>query len=241
MHVKATETPKPPYGPFRTYWNFIEQLHENGPLPQLLDRSQMGSRGGSARSELYSALRFFGLIDDSKAPTQALRELVEDHPDTTKLRALVEAAYGDVIALNLTTATPKQVDEKLMEMGAMPNTVQRARLFCLNAFETVGVEVGNPLKSAPRSPQRRKPRKTKSKASEEPSEATPSPAPPATPLAGLHPAILTLVQSLPEFKDHSEKPAFSEANRDAWFAYAKATFNLIYALPEDGKGSAEVA
>jgi hypothetical protein len=51
-------------------------------------------------------------------------------------------------------------------------------------------------------------------------------------LQGLHPAIVTLVKSLPEFDSPAEKPEFSTADRDAWFAYAKATFNLIYSLPE---------
>src|SRR5882762_7005792 len=104
MSAQATETPKPSYGAFRTFWNFIEQLRESGPLPQLLDRSQMGNRGGSARSELYMALRFFGLIDEQKAPTPALKELVEDHPGTGKLRALIEDRYASVIGLELSTA-----------------------------------------------------------------------------------------------------------------------------------------
>jgi hypothetical protein len=219
MDVKATESPKPPYGPFRTFWNFIEQLRENGPLPQLLDRSQMGKRGGSARSELYMALRFFGLIDDRKAPTQALQELVDDHPDTKKLRSLVEDRYGQVIALNLTTATPKQVDEKLTDMGAMPSTVQRSRLFFLNALETVGIDIGNPLKNAPRSaPRKRTARKPKKAA-----EQAETPATPATPDRSLPTIVEGLVERLPaNGEDWNAKDA------EEWLALARPALAFSY-------------
>lgn len=226
MDAKATEKPKPPYGPFRTYWNFVEQLRENGPLPQLLDRSQMGSRGGSARSELYGALRFFGLIDDRKAPTQALHELVADHPNTEKLRALVEDRYREVIALNLTTATPKQVDEKLMEMGAMPSTVQRARLFFLNALEMVGVEVGNPLKNAPRTaPRKRSSRKPKKAAAEQ--VETP-PAPPPTPTRSLPTIVEGLVERLP-----ANGEEWNAKDADEWLALARPALAFSYGFSYD--------
>lgn len=218
MDAQATETPKPPYGAFRTFWNFIEQLSENGPLPQLLDRSQMGNRGGSARSELYMALRFFGLIDENKAPTSALHELVADHPDTAKLRAGVESSYATVIALDLSTATPKQVDEQLIEKGSMPSTVQRARLFFLNACETTGIEVGNPLKNAPRTPPRRRTRKPKPAAQ---AETTPlEPTPPSTKLPML---VQGLVEKLP-----TDGESWSAAEAEQWLEIARPAFAYAY-------------
>lgn len=62
-----------------------------------------------------------------------------------------------------------------------------------------------------------------------------TPAPPANQLPQLHPAVLTLVQALPASDDPASKPKFSEADREAWFDYARATFNLIYT--SDGGGS----
>lgn len=144
---EATET-KPPYGGFRTFWNFIGQLHEHRPLPQILDRSVMGQKGGSARAELYLALRFFGLIDGDKRPTPALHALVAEEPNVEKLRTIVEARYQPLIALDLNTATPRQVDEVLEGMGATPSTVARSRTFFLNAAEDAGIEVGRLLKTA---------------------------------------------------------------------------------------------
>src|SRR5262245_25824444 len=86
---------KPPYGGFRTFWNFVEQMHEfnsAGHFPQIIDRSVMGQRGGSSRAELYIALRFFQLIDDDKRPTTSFQTVVSN-PDKQALRGLVERCY----------------------------------------------------------------------------------------------------------------------------------------------------
>jgi hypothetical protein len=137
---------RPPYGGFRTFWNFIEQLHEHRPLPQVLDKSVMGNRGGSARAELYLALRFLGLIDGQKAPTDKLEALTTD-PTMEKLRGLVEEAYAPLIALDLATATPSQVAAALSDLGATSSTVERSRAFFLHAAEATGIEHGHRLKS----------------------------------------------------------------------------------------------
>ena len=228
MDVQATEAPKPPYGAFRTFWNFIEQLSENGPLPQLLDRSQMGNRGGSARSELYMALRFFGLIDERKAPTEALRELVAYYPEKAKLREAVEASYAAVIALDLTTATPKQVDEQLMEKGSMPSTVQRARLFFLNACESAGIDIGLPLKNAPRSTPRRKARKPSAKAKAE----TPAETPPVSTRSKLPLLVEGLVEKLP-----GDGESWSAAEAEQWLEIARPAFAYAYTFDYPTKPS----
>jgi hypothetical protein len=45
------------------------------------------------------------------------------------------------------------------------------------------------------------------------------------------------VQNLPAFGDDlTKKPEFGTAARDAWFAYARATFDLIYKLPKGDAG-----
>lgn len=230
----ATETNRPPWGGFQTFWNFIKQLHENRPVPQILDRAVMTGRGGSTRTELYAALRFLGLMDADKKPTQALLDLVED-PTPENFRPLVEDHYGPVIALDLTTATPNQVQDRLSEMGATPSIVPRTRTFFLKAAEEVGIEVGKTLQTAPTPPTRKTRRKPK-KATKEEELTPPPPPPPADPLESLHPAIITLVKSLPEFEDPAEKPVFASADREAWFAYAKATFNLIYSRPDGDAG-----
>ncbi|MBS1881783.1 MAG: hypothetical protein JSS97_02370 [Actinobacteria bacterium] len=231
----ATETNRPPWGGFQTFWNFIKQLHEDRPVPQILDRAVMAGRGGSTRTELYAALRFLDLMDADKKPTQALLDLVEN-PTPANLRPLIEEHYGPVIALDLTTATPNQVQDRLSEMGATPSIVPRTRTFFLKAAEEVGIEIGKTLQTAPSPPTRRKAtRKSRKTAAEDIPEMPPTP--PADPLQSLHPAIITLVKSLPEFADPAEKPVFASAERKAWFDYAKATFNLIYSRPDGDTGA----
>jgi hypothetical protein len=153
---------KPPWGGYGTFWNFVSQLHEDDGLPQVLDRSVMGNRGGSARTELYAALKFFGLMDDAKRPTEALRALAAS-PTAETWRPIVERAYAPVIDLGLLTATSSQVGEALSGMGASPSTVARARAFFLNAAEQAGIPVGNTLKTkrAPAAAPRRRPTRTK--------------------------------------------------------------------------------
>lgn len=56
-------------------------------------------------------------------------------------------------------------------------------------------------------------------------DAPAAPVPP-DPMRRMNPAIITLVKSLPEFEDPTEKPEFSQADRDAWFAYAKSHLQL---------------
>lgn len=216
--MSATADAKPPYGGFRTFWNFVELLHENRPVPQYLDRSVMGQRGGTGRSELYTALRFFGLIDGEKQPTARLEALVED-PNTEQLRALVVDRYAPVIALNLQTATPPQVDRVLIEqMGATAAIVARCRTFFLNAAEDAGVEVGKLLKTAraPTTARRRPKPKPKPEPEDEVETSPPTPLPPL---------IGALVAKLPP-----EEDGWTEADAKQWIALVTPSIAYDYKL-----------
>lgn len=135
----------PPYPPFRTFWNFIQELEQRQPLPQVFEKSFFGSKSGSTRAALVAALRFFDLLDAEKRPTPKLHELVEE-PTAAKLRGLLEEGYPEVIALGLQTAAPGQVDQALRDMGAAPSLLQKQRAFFLQAADEVGIELGRHLK-----------------------------------------------------------------------------------------------
>jgi hypothetical protein len=215
METSATES-RPPWGGFQTFWNLIQQMHEHRPVPQVLDRAVMGNRGGSARTELYVALRFFGLMDDEKKPTPLLLELVEE-PTPEKFRGIVESRYKQLIDLNLTTATPSQVGDCLAEIGSPPSTVGRARTFFLKAAELVGIEVGKTLQTAPSSPPRkRNSRKARKSAQDEP------PAPPA-PTRKLPTVIEGLVERLP-----ADGEAWNFEDAEEWLALARPALAFSY-------------
>jgi hypothetical protein len=217
MEANGPPEAKPPYGGYQTFWNFIVQLSEN-PLPQHLDRSVMGSRGGSSRADLYTALRFFGLIDKEKAPTTALRALASE-PTPQKLRELVEERYAPVIALGLETATPRQVDEALAAIGATPSTVSRSRTFFLNAAEETGIEVGHLLKTA-RAPTSSPPRR-RSKPRPKPSAEETAPAI----NNGLPPLVKALVSKMP-----AEADGWDETDARQWLQLLPAALAYDYKL-----------
>ena len=181
----------------------------------------MGQRGGSARSELYTALRFFGHIDAEKRPTPALIAATDDLTVET-LRTMIETRYAPVIALGLETATPRQVDDVLVEMGATPSTIGRARTFFLNAAEEAGIEVGRPLKTA-RAPaaKRRSPRKPKVTEDAPPVDLAAA----ARSLTSLPPLIGALVEKLP-----SEADGWTEADARQWLALAAPAVAYDYKL-----------
>lgn len=214
MEASATET-RPPWVGFTTFWNFIQQLHEHRPVPQVLDRAVMSNRGGSTRTELYVALRFFGLMDAEKKPTPALRELVDD-PTPEKFRGLVESHYRQVIDLDLTTATPSQVGERLAEIGSTPSTVVRARTFFLKAAELTGIEFGKTLQTAPSAPPRKRTSRKSRKSNSEPE-------PPPAPTRSLPTIIEGLVERLP-----ANGESWNPQEAEDWLALARPALAFSY-------------
>jgi hypothetical protein len=222
METSATETHRPPWGGFQTFWNFVQQLHEHRPVPQVLDRAVMGNRGGSARTELYVALRFFGLMDAEKKPTQALLDLVES-PTPEDFRPLVESRYQPILALGLATATPNQVGECLAEIGSTPSTITRARTFFLKACELVGIEVGKTLMTAPSAPRKRTARKPR-KAATQQQEETPPPAPTR--------ALPTIVEGLIE-RLPARGETWNAEDAEEWLALARPALAFSYSFSYD--------
>lgn len=222
---ETTNSP-PPYLSFRTFWNFIEELHEHLPLPQVIDNSVLGSnRSGAARSQLLVALRFFDLIDDEKRPTANLRSLVES-PDQGKLRAMLERHYGPVIDIDLRTAAGSQFDEALRDLGAgQGSTFRKARTFFLNAADEAGIEVGRTLKQAPGPPRTSKPRPRRKAQRPQPVEAEFTPSP--SPRSGQHPLIQGLLMQLPE------DGGWTSIDRQRWLDVAGGVLDMLYEIEDD--------
>ncbi|MDD4635804.1 MAG: DUF5343 domain-containing protein [Dehalococcoidales bacterium] len=65
----------PPYVSYRSFWNFLDRLHQA--VPARIDRSYWGDKfSGSTGAQLMRALRYLDLIDDKGIPTTLLRNLV---------------------------------------------------------------------------------------------------------------------------------------------------------------------
>jgi len=226
---------QPPYMSWATFEGILDQLKANG-IPDLIDRSVLDNKSGADQTQFLKAAEGFKLIDAAKAPTERMRNFVNAEDRSALIEEMLREAYPGVIALG-TGATQAMLEDEFRKFGYEgADTLCKAITFYLNAARQTNIELSQHFKATrPGAGGRRTPRRTrKSSSNSNANNNPPPPPPPADPYEGLHPAIVTLVKSLPEFEDQSEKPEFAEADRKAWFAYAEATFNLIYSQPQGG-------
>jgi hypothetical protein len=229
----------PPYISFAQLENVLERMRNEG-VPARVDRSYLGSWSGSAQGQFLTAARSLDLLDDFGRPTEVLKTLVQE-PDMRPavIGDLLRQKYPGAVMLG-ESATQQQLEEVFREYpGISGSTTRKAITFYLHAAKFAGIPLSPFFKVGRATPGNTSQRTGRARA---PRRAQPAsePAPPSqtNPLSGLHPAIATLVQALPSSTAPTAKAEFSMAEREAWFAYAQATFNLIYSLPEgdDGPG-----
>ncbi len=121
-----------PYVPFRTFLTALEGLQAG--LPNQVDRSLWPSLSGAAQGQLLAAFRFLALVDEDHRPTAVLRELAAA-PETRQrvLRRVVEKAYPELLALELTRTSPRQLEEAVRRYGYSGATLRKAVSFFLQA------------------------------------------------------------------------------------------------------------
>jgi hypothetical protein len=233
----------PPYISFGQLENVFERMANEG-VPARIDRSYLGSWSGSMQGHFLKATASLGLRDEHGRPTELLKQFVSEPDNRPALMAgVLNEKYSEAMALGQ-NATQQELEDVFRNYaGISGTTTRKAVTFYLNATKYAGVPTSPFFKAprpAPSSKASRNGRSRARRAASQPEESpTPLP-PPKSPLDGLHPSIVTLVQELPSFEGADGKPEFSSAQRNAWFAYAKATFDLIYALPEGDAGGADV-
>jgi len=154
--MTQTETSNlPPYLSFSTFQAAILGLRGHG-LPDRLDRSAWSNRSGAEQGQIVSGLKFLGLIDKDGHTQQALRDLVLKAPgsgDEKRLFAeLLKARYQKVFgSLDLTTATPKQLEDAIGEYGATGATKDRAVRFFIKAAQHAEVPLSSRFTNSLRS------------------------------------------------------------------------------------------
>src|SRR5437867_12401591 len=97
----VSKAPTPPYGPFATYKNSLEQLAQG--VPNQIDRSVFPGMAWNAQNQLMIALRFFGLVTEGGKPTATLHGLAvpDEKLRKTVLEQIVRTRYSDLFALDL--------------------------------------------------------------------------------------------------------------------------------------------
>jgi hypothetical protein len=126
----------PAYAPFKTFLNSLETLR--GVVPGHVNRSLWPSFSGGTVSQIITTYRFLGLIDDGGRPTRHLAVLAGDNVPLrqSELRQLLQHAYAEIVSIDLTTATPKQLMEAFADSFTVTGaTLQKAISFFLNAAQ----------------------------------------------------------------------------------------------------------
>lgn len=136
------------YLSFKTFQSAVQSLRAHG-LPGTLDRTAFGSRSGAEQTQILSAFRFLGLVNDANQTQESLRALVKAKENTPEeksiLAALLKERYANAFALDLEAATPAQLDKVIADYGAGGATRDRAVRFFLKACEHCGVKFSSRL------------------------------------------------------------------------------------------------
>lgn len=171
--------------PWETFINALNQLNKG--MPSRIDRTVFPGMAWNAQTQLFAALKFFGLLKGDDEPTPALHDLVTgtDEERAAKLKKTIEGAYAEIIAIDLTKATRGHFEEELSRLyNVTGDSRVKAVRFFLNAAKQVGIPLsafimpkdGKPAKRAKASSPRTKPASKKSSA---------PPPPPANPVGGV--------------------------------------------------------
>lgn len=135
------------YVPWGTFKRSLEDLLQG--LPNQIDRSVWKGQSWGTQSQLISAFKFLGLIDDKGKPGEWLVTLSEMPDDEAGRKAVLEHVfkerYADLFNLDLTKATPEQVDKAMGNYRVSGETREKAVRFFLNGLLYLGIPVSKHL------------------------------------------------------------------------------------------------
>jgi hypothetical protein len=97
----------PPYLPYKTLMSSLENLAQG--IPPKLDRSIWKNQPGTVQSQILSAYKFLGLMNESTEPSEGLRLLVDHRSSPTPvMKKIIEDKYKSLLdkhPLNTMTTT----------------------------------------------------------------------------------------------------------------------------------------
>ena len=130
------------YVSWGTFEGILKQLVVG--IPNVIDRSVFPGQSWAVQSQILAGMRFLGLIDEAGRPKPDLAALAvsDEHARKEKLRALLKERYAHLFALDLTKATPDQLDKAMTEHYAVNgDTREKAVRFFLGAVGYAGVPI----------------------------------------------------------------------------------------------------
>ena len=141
---KPGTTTTPVYVPYATFISALDALKRDGiPGTGKIDKSLWDSQSGAIQGQLLIAFRFLGLIDEHNRVLAALPPLVTASPEDRKpiLKKIIESKYSKLLALDLNTITPGQLDEALRGYNIGGSTLIRAARFFVKACQETGIAI----------------------------------------------------------------------------------------------------
>ena len=132
------------YVAWGTFKNALDQLSQGVP-PNRIDRSVFPGMAWAIQNQLFTGLKFLGLIDEHSRPTPEMEALAlgEDEADRKlALGELLRKRYSHLFALDLKKTTPNELAQKMGEAyGVSGDTKEKAVRFFVSAAEYTGIEL----------------------------------------------------------------------------------------------------
>jgi hypothetical protein len=162
--MKESSTPKlqAPYMSFGIFKSTIEMLAETVVPTGALDRRVLHGLSGGDYGSLISGLRFLGLVDEGKKPTQKYRELVQASKDAPKFKGLllqiITQEYKAIVGkVDLQHGTIAELEKAFKDYGVpQGQMLDKSIRFFIKSLSECGFalspHITKPKPRAPRSP-----------------------------------------------------------------------------------------
>lgn len=132
QEIRDTVLPAP-YLPFKTFLGSFDPFSQG--IPPKIDRT-LWNQSGFVQGLIMNAYRYFHLVDVNSKPMPQLQQLVKSKNEGRKaeIKKLLEIGYPEIAATHdLTTMTPKMLDELMDKYNVTGETKKKAITFFLQA------------------------------------------------------------------------------------------------------------
>jgi hypothetical protein len=132
----GTQKMTAPYVPFKSFITGLDYLRQG--LPHVLDRSAWPTFSGGLSGQMLATFRFLGLITEEYESTPLLERAVDPDKRKDAIREAVSHGYNEMVGMDLSRATPKQLGDFLGELYNVTGaTHKKAMTFFLHAAKFI--------------------------------------------------------------------------------------------------------
>lgn len=117
----------------------LDRMEADG-VPERVDKAFLTGMRAATRSAVWTALRFFDLIDHEGRSRGPLGELVDKRTRSATMAALLRRHMPDLLAVSA-NASPGRLRDALRARGVPAESVRKAGEFYLHAANLAGITV----------------------------------------------------------------------------------------------------